>query len=75
MGHFSMEISCAAGSLLSGNQQLGFNAFVTVAVGFIYLNHALKEEQAKCEAGGRKFEKEDLNRAIMVGAVERVRPR
>ncbi|MDW5317650.1 CusA/CzcA family heavy metal efflux RND transporter [Rhizobium sp. PL01] len=69
---------------------LGFNASVAVAVGFIalagvaaetgvimliYLDQALRDERAKCVAEGRTFEKEDLNRAIMVGAVERVRPK
>lgn len=69
---------------------LGFNASVAVAVGFIalagvaaetgvimliYLDHALKDEQVKCVAAGREFGKQDLDRAIMVGAVERVRPK
>jgi len=69
---------------------LGFNASVAVAVGFIalagvaaetgvimliYLDHALRDEKAKCADEGRAFGKEDLNRAIMVGAVERVRPK
>lgn len=69
---------------------LGFNASVAVAVGFIalagvaaetgvimliYLDHALRDEKAKCATEGRAFEKEDLDRAIMVGAVERVRPK
>ncbi|MCL6655501.1 cation transporter [Agrobacterium rubi] len=69
---------------------LGFNASVAVAVGFIalagvaaetgvimliYLDHALKDEKAKCVAEGRPFSQEDLNRAIMFGAVERVRPK
>jgi len=69
---------------------LGFNASVAVAVGFIalagvaaetgvimliYLDHALKDEKAKCAAEGRPFSQEDLNRAIMFGAVERVRPK
>ncbi|CAH0343529.1 CusA/CzcA family heavy metal efflux RND transporter [Rhizobium sp. CECT 9324] len=69
---------------------LGFNASVAVAVGFIalagvaaetgvimliYLDHALKDEKAKSKAEGRAFEKEDLDRAIMIGAVERVRPK
>ena len=69
---------------------LGFNASVAVAVGFIalagvaaetgvimliYLDHAMKEQQEKCEAEGRPFTRDDLNRAIMVGAVERVRPK
>lgn len=69
---------------------LGFNASVAVTVGFIalagvaaetgvimliYLDHALREEKAKCATEGRQFGFEDLNRAIMVGAVERVRPK
>lgn len=69
---------------------LGFNASVAVAVGFIalagvaaetgvimlvYLDHALRDEKAKCLVEGRPFAKEDLNKAIMIGAVERVRPK
>ncbi|WP_267551979.1 efflux RND transporter permease subunit [Rhizobium rhizogenes] len=69
---------------------MGFNASVAVAVGFIalagvaaetgvimliYLDHAMKEQRAACGKEGRVFSKLDLNRAIMVGAVERVRPK
>jgi Cu(I)/Ag(I) efflux system membrane protein CusA/SilA len=69
---------------------LGFNASVAVAVGFIalagvaaetgvimlvYLDHALRDQKAVCEAEGRVFVKDDLDKAIMVGAVERVRPK
>ncbi|MDL2401611.1 efflux RND transporter permease subunit [Rhizobium mayense] len=69
---------------------MGFNASVAVAVGFIalagvaaetgvimliYLDHAMKEQREACEKEGRSFSKLDLNRAIMVGAVERVRPK
>ncbi|MFF0950811.1 efflux RND transporter permease subunit [Rhizobium leguminosarum] len=69
---------------------MGFNASVAVAVGFIalagvaaetgvimliYLDHAMKEQREACEKEGRAFSKLDLNRAIMVGAVERVRPK
>lgn len=69
---------------------LGFNASVAVAVGFIalagvaaetgvimliYLDQALRDEKAKCAAESRPFGPEDLNRAIMFGAVERVRPK
>lgn len=69
---------------------LGFNASVAVAVGFIalagvaaetgvimliYLDHALKEQKLRCNTEGREFTRADLNRAIMVGAVERVRPK
>ncbi|MBY3193810.1 efflux RND transporter permease subunit [Rhizobium laguerreae] len=69
---------------------LDFNASVAVAVGFIalagvaaetgvimliYLDHALKEQREACEKECRAFSKLDLNRAIMVGAVERVRPK
>jgi Cu(I)/Ag(I) efflux system membrane protein CusA/SilA len=69
---------------------LGFNASVAVAVGFIalagvaaetgvimliYLDHALADQRMACERQGRTFTRADLNRAIMVGAVERVRPK
>ncbi len=69
---------------------LGFNASVAVAVGFIalagvaaetgvimliYLDQALREQKESCEREGRRFGRADLNRAIMVGAVERVRPK
>ena len=69
---------------------LGFNASVAVAVGFIalagvaaetgvimliYLDHAMKEQREACEKEGRAFSRLDLNRAIMIGAVERVRPK
>lgn len=69
---------------------LGFNASVAVAVGFIalagvaaetgvimliYLDHALREKQEACQAQRRGLTKADLRDAIMVGAVERVRPK
>jgi Cu(I)/Ag(I) efflux system membrane protein CusA/SilA len=69
---------------------LGFNMSVAVAVGFIalagvaaetgvvmliYLDRAFKEHRARAEREGRAFSREDLNAAIMEGAVERVRPK
>jgi copper/silver efflux system protein len=69
---------------------LGFNLSVAVALGFIalagaaaetgvvmliYLDRALSEIKAQCAAEDRPFTRTDLNRAIMVGAVERVRPK
>jgi copper/silver efflux system protein len=69
---------------------LGFNLSVAVAVGFIalagvaaetgvvmliYLNHALAEVQTRCGREGRMMTREDLYDAIMIGAVERVRPK
>ena len=69
---------------------MGFNMSVAVAVGFIalagvaaetgvimlvYLDHALDEVRAACAREGRPLTREDLRRAIMVGAVERVRPK
>ena len=69
---------------------LGFNMSVAVAVGFIalagvaaetgvvmliYLDQALREVRAEREAEGRPFTRADLNHAIMLGAVERVRPK
>ena len=69
---------------------LGFNLSVAVAVGFIalagvaaetgvvmliYLDAAMTELQARREAEGRPFTRDDLYAAIMTGAVERVRPK
>ncbi|NNM73887.1 efflux RND transporter permease subunit [Enterovirga aerilata] len=69
---------------------LGFNMSVAVAVGFIalagvaaetgvimliYLDHALAEIRAAREKEGRPLTRADLRTAIMVGAVERVRPK
>ncbi|MEI9899438.1 MAG: efflux RND transporter permease subunit [Hyphomicrobium sp.] len=69
---------------------LGFNMSVAVAVGFIalagvaaetgvvmliYLDHATREVQAECILEGRSFTRADLYHAILVGAVERVRPK
>jgi Cu(I)/Ag(I) efflux system membrane protein CusA/SilA len=69
---------------------LGFNLSVAVAVGFIalagvaaetgvvmliYLNQALAEIKTQREAEGRALTRDDLYDAIMVGAVERVRPK
>ena len=69
---------------------LGFNLSVAVVVGFIalagvaaetgvvmliYLNHALDEVRVRREAEGRGLTRYDLYQAIMVGAVERVRPK
>ena len=69
---------------------LGFNFSVAVAVGFIalagvaaetgvvmliYLDHALREVKAKCASENRSFTRDDLRQAIMLGAVERVRPK
>jgi copper/silver efflux system protein len=69
---------------------LGFNLSVAVAVGFIalagvaaetgvvmliYLDHALREVKARCAADGKSFTSDDLRQAIMLGAVERVRPK
>ncbi|MBN8943494.1 MAG: efflux RND transporter permease subunit [Rhizobiales bacterium] len=69
---------------------LGFNLSVAVIVGFIalagvaaetgvvmliYLDHALAEVRAKRLAEGRSFTKADLHEAIMLGAVERLRPK
>ena len=69
---------------------LGFNMSVAVAVGFIalagvaaetgvvmliYLEQARSELEAKRAAAGRPFTRADLYEAIMVGAVDRVRPK
>jgi len=69
---------------------LGFNFSVAVAVGFIalagvaaetgvimliYLDHALAEVKAARAAKGEQLTRADLHDAIMLGAVERVRPK
>ena len=69
---------------------LGFNMSVAVVVGFIalagvaaetgvvmliYLDHALEEVKAARLAEGLPFTRTDLNQAIMLGAVERLRPK
>ena len=69
---------------------LGFNLSVAVAVGFIalagvaaetgvvmliYLDHAAEEIRARCREEKRSYTRADLYEAIMVGAVERVRPK
>jgi copper/silver efflux system protein len=69
---------------------LGFNFSVAVAVGFIalagvaaetgvimliYLDQAMRELQARRRAEGAPFTAADLQEAIMLGAVERVRPK
>jgi copper/silver efflux system protein len=41
----------------------------------IYLDHALSELKDKRSAEGRPFTRDDLRQAIMLGAVERVRPK
>src|SRR3546814_12080242 len=69
---------------------LGFNMSVAVVVGFIalagvaaetgvvmliYLDQAMAELKAERVAEGRAFTRVDLQKAIMLGAVERVRPK
>lgn len=69
---------------------MGFNMSVAVAVGFIalagvaaetgvimliYLDHALRDALATCTRENRAFTRADLDRAITIGAVERVRPK
>ncbi|MBW0368326.1 efflux RND transporter permease subunit [Ensifer adhaerens] len=69
---------------------LGFNMSVAVAVGFIalagvaaetgvimliYLEQAMAEIRAERADQGRSFTRSDLYEAIMLGAVERVRPK
>ncbi len=69
---------------------LDYHLSVAVAVGFIalagvaaetgvvmliYLDHAWREQQAQCAAVGRPASRADLHRAILTGAVERVRPK
>ena len=41
----------------------------------IYLDHAVREVKSKCGSENRPFTRDDLQHAIMLGAVERVRPK
>ncbi len=50
-------------------------SMLTVPKARVDLDHALKEVQARCAAQGRAFTRDDLQDAIMLGAVERVRPK
>jgi copper/silver efflux system protein len=69
---------------------LDFNISVAAAVGFIalagvaaetgvimliYLDHALHEQQVRAQHEGRALTLADLRRAVIAGAVERVRPK
>ncbi|MGE3830817.1 MAG: efflux RND transporter permease subunit, partial [Parvibaculaceae bacterium] len=69
---------------------LGFNISVAVAVGFIalagvaaetgvimliYLDHAWREKIAEKSSAGERLTRGDLADSIMIGAVERVRPK
>jgi Cu(I)/Ag(I) efflux system membrane protein CusA/SilA len=69
---------------------MGFNYSVASIVGFIalagvaaetgvimliYLNQAWEETKARAMSEGRPLQQQDLSRAIMEGAVERVRPK
>jgi Cu(I)/Ag(I) efflux system membrane protein CusA/SilA len=69
---------------------MGFNMSVAVAIGFIalagvaaetgvikliYLDLALADAHRACPQHGREMTRADIRQAIMVGAVERVRPK
>jgi Cu(I)/Ag(I) efflux system membrane protein CusA/SilA len=69
---------------------LGFNFSIAVAVGFIalagvaaetgvvmliYLDHAVRDVKAESTSENTLFTRHDLREAIMLGAVERVRPK
>lgn len=68
----------------------GFDFSVAVAVGFIalagvaaetgvvmliYLDHALTEAKARAAGDSRRLTRSDVHRAVIAGAVERVRPK
>src|SRR4030095_10748929 len=59
---------------------VGFIALAGVAaetgvVMLIYLDHAAQEIRVRCAAEGRPYTRADLYQAIMIGSVERVRPK
>jgi Cu(I)/Ag(I) efflux system membrane protein CusA/SilA len=47
----------------------------TGVIMLIYVDHAMKELQAELAAEGKEITRAELNAAIMLGAVERVRPK
>jgi hypothetical protein len=47
----------------------------TVVLMLIYLDHAAGQSRKQIEAHGRTYTRKDLYDAIMIGAVERVRPK
>lgn len=67
---FNMSVAAAVGFIA-----LAGVAAETGVIMLIYLDHALKERKARCEAENRTFTLPDLHAAIMTGAVERVRPK
>lgn len=69
-----------AGLQYVGCVAVGFIALAGVAaetgvVMLIYLEQAMAELKAECSAAGRSFTRADLYQAIMLGAVDRVRPK
>jgi Cu(I)/Ag(I) efflux system membrane protein CusA/SilA len=65
---------------VDAGRAVGFIALAGVAaetgvIMLIYLDDAMKELRAERAAEGRPFTRADLNEAIMLGAVERVRPK
>jgi Cu(I)/Ag(I) efflux system membrane protein CusA/SilA len=68
--HFNMSVAVAVGFIA-----LAGVAAETGVVMLIYLEHAWQERSAAAWGAGRMPNREDLYRAIMIGAVERVRPK
>ncbi|MBF0097417.1 MAG: efflux RND transporter permease subunit [Magnetococcales bacterium] len=68
--HFNLSVAVAVGFIA-----LAGVAAETGVVMLIYLDHALKERTARRKAEGTSLTHDDLNEAIMEGAVERVRPK
>ncbi|MDR3533104.1 MAG: efflux RND transporter permease subunit [Rhodopila sp.] len=68
--HFNMSVAVAVGFIA-----LAGVAAETGVIMLIYLVHALEEERERCCIEGRALTQVELRRAIMEGAVERVRPK
>src|ERR1035437_4411369 len=68
--HFNMSVAVAVGFIA-----LAGVAAETGVIMLIYLDHALAEGRESCRIEGRAMTQVDLRRAIMEGAVERVRPK
>ncbi|MDR3537500.1 MAG: efflux RND transporter permease subunit [Acetobacteraceae bacterium] len=68
--HFNMSVAVTVGFIA-----LAGVAAETGVIMLIYLDHALTAERERCRTERRVFGQADLRRAIMEGAVERVRPK
>jgi copper/silver efflux system protein len=67
---FNMSVAAAVGFIA-----LAGVAAETGVVMLIYLDHALRQQQDLAQCDGRALTRADLRRAVIAGAVDRVRPK